>query len=39
MLLNDRSLTSQKDGLSNSISLANQDFYIRLVDEIKQRKQ
>ena len=39
MLLNDRSLTNQKDGLSNSISLTNQDFYVRLVDENKQRKQ
>ena len=33
MLLNDRSLTNQKDGLSNSISLTNQDFYVLLVDE------
>ena len=32
MLLNDRSLTNQ-DGLSNSISLTNQDFYVLLVDE------
>ena len=33
MLLNDRSLTNQKDGLSNAISLTNQDFYVLLVDE------
>ena len=33
MVLNDRSLTSQKDGLSNSLNLTNQDFYVRLVDE------
>ena len=28
MVLNDRSLTSQKDGLSNSLNLTNQDFYV-----------
>ena len=33
MLLNDRSLTNQKDGLSNSLNLANRNFYARLVDE------
>ena len=33
MGLNDRSLTNQKDGLSNSLNLANQDFYVRLVDQ------
>ena len=33
MVLNDRSLTSQKDGLSNSLNLTMQDFYVRLVDE------
>ena len=33
MVFNDRSLTSQKDGLSNSLNLTNQDFYVRLVDE------
>ena len=33
VVLNDRSLTSQKDGLSNSLNLTNQDFYVRLVDE------
>ena len=33
MVLNDRSLASKKDGLSNSLNLTNQDFYIRLVDE------
>ena len=33
MVLNDRSLISQKDGLSNSLNLTNQDFYICLVDE------
>ena len=33
MLLNERSLTNQKDGLSKSLSLTNQDFYVRLVDE------
>ena len=33
MVLNDRSLTSQKDGLNNSFNLTNQDFYVRLVDE------
>ena len=30
MLLNDRSLTNHKDGLSNSFHLTNQDFYVRL---------
>ena len=38
MLLNDRSLTNQKDGLSNSISLTNQEFYVRLVDEKKNKE-
>ena len=33
MLLKDRSLTNQKDGLSNSLNLTNQDFYVRLVNE------
>ena len=33
MLLKDRSLTNQKDGLSNALILTNQDFYIRLVDD------
>ena len=33
MVLNDRSLTSLKDGLSNSLNLTNQDFYVRLVDK------
>ena len=33
MVLNDRPLTSQKDGLSNSLNLTNQDFYVRLVDK------
>ena len=33
MVLKDRSLTTQKDGLSNSLNLTNQDFYLRLVDE------
>ena len=33
MVLNDRSLTNEKDGLSNSLNLTNQDFYVRLVDE------
>ena len=33
MLLNDRSLTNHKDGLSNSFNLTNQDFYVRLVNE------
>ena len=33
MVLNDGSLTNQKDGLSNSLNLTNQDFYIRLADE------
>ena len=33
VVLNDRLLTSQKDGLSNSLNLTNQDFYVRLVDE------
>ena len=33
MLLKDRSLTNQKDGLSNALILTNQDFYVRLVDE------
>ena len=39
MVSNDRSLTNQKDGLDNSLNLTNQDFYVRLVDEKKQRKQ
>ena len=30
---NDRSLTNQKDGLGNSLNLANQQFYVHLVDE------
>ena len=33
MVLNDRSLTNQKDGLGNLLNLTNQDFYVRLVDE------
>ena len=33
MVLNDRPLTNQKDGLSNSLNLTDQDFYICLVDE------
>ena len=33
MVLNDRSLTNQKNGLGNSLNLTNQDFYVRLVDE------
>ena len=33
MGLNDRSLTNQKDGLSNSLNLTSQDFYVRLVDQ------
>ena len=33
MVLNDRLLTNQKDGLGNSLNLTNQDFYVRLVDE------
>lgn len=33
MLLNDRSLTNQKDGLRNSFNLTNQNFYVRVVDE------
>ena len=28
MFLNDRSLTNQKDGLSNQLNLTNQDFYV-----------
>ena len=32
MVLNDRSLTNQQGGLSNSLNLTNQDFYVRLVD-------
>lgn len=39
LLLYDRSLTNQKDRLSNQINLTNQDFIIRLVDEKKGRKQ
>ena len=35
MVLNDRSLTNEKDGLNNSLNLTNQDFYVRLVDEKK----
>ena len=30
MVLNDRSLTSQKDGLSSSLNLTKEDFYVRL---------
>ena len=33
--LNDRSLTNQRDGLSNSLNLTNRNFYFRLVDETK----
>ena len=33
MVLNDRLLTSQKDGLRKKLNLTNQDFYVRLVDE------
>ena len=33
MVSNDRSLTNQKDGLSSSLNLTNQDFYVYLVDE------
>ena len=33
MFLNDRSLTNQKDGLSNLLNLTNQNLYVRLVDE------
>ena len=33
MVLNDRSLTNQQGGLSNSLNLTNQDFYVRLVEE------
>ena len=36
MVLNDRSLTNQKYGLSNSLNLANRDFYVRLMDEKNQ---
>ena len=36
MLLNDRSLTNQKDGLSNQLNLTNQEFYVRLVDKNKE---
>ena len=39
MVSNDRSLTNQKDGLGNSLNLTNQNFYVCLVDEKKQRKQ
>ena len=39
MLLNDRSLTNQNEGLSNSLNLTNQNFFVRLVDEKKQGKQ
>ena len=38
MLLNDRSLTNQNEGLSNSLNLTNQNFFVRLVDEKKTRK-
>ena len=38
VVLNDRSLTNQKDGLSNSLDLTNQDFYDRPVDEKKTKK-
>lgn len=33
MLLNDRSGTNQKDVLSYSLNLTDQDFYVCLVDE------
>ena len=39
MVSNDRSLTNQKDGLSNSFNLTNQDFYVRFGGRKKQRKQ
>ena len=35
MVLNDRLLTNQEDGLSNSLNLTNQNFYIHLMDERK----
>ena len=38
MLLNDRSLTSRKDEVSNSLNLTNQDFYVLLVDEKTKKK-
>ena len=38
MVSNDRSLTNQKDGLGNLLNLINQDFYVRLVDEKKNRE-
>ena len=38
MVLNDRSLTSQKNGLSISLNLTNQDFYVHLVDEKNKTK-
>ena len=37
MVLNDRSLTNQKDGLSNSLNLTNQDFYVCRVNEKKKQ--
>ena len=38
MLLNDKSLTNHKDGLSNSFNLTNHDPFVRLVDENKTKK-
>ena len=38
MVSNDRSLTNQKDGLGNLLNLTNQNFYVRLVDEKKNRE-
>ena len=38
MLLNDRLLTNEKDGLSNLLNLTTQDFYVHLVDKKKTKK-
>ena len=37
MVLNDRSLTNQKSGLSNSLNLTNQDSYVPRVDKKKKQ--
>ena len=38
MVLNDRSLTNQKSGLSNSLNLTNQDSYVPRVDKKKNKQ-
>ena len=39
MVLNGRSLTNQKSGLSNSLNLTNQDFYVLREGKEKKNKE